>query len=171
MPRGYMSHSRGVASMAAATNAADGRTPIFRSPSAKFRMRNHDRARNADGDAFGSVGEVREQSRSRYDDHTSMVSHRGMRLSTCSFTPLLGEKECGLLCATSPSESSPSLTRARYAGTAGLPGPSQYPARYATPNCHLIDSRASGDNGGFALQPPPKLDGSRFLFCSGGMGG
>ena len=99
-------------------------------------MRNHDRARNADGDAFGSVGEVREQSRSRYDDHTSMVSHRGMRLSTCSFTPLLGEKEC--LCATSQSESSPSLTRARYAGTAGLPGSPQYPARCATPNCHLI---------------------------------
>jgi hypothetical protein len=85
-------------------------------------MLNRDRASNADGDAFGSVGEAREQSRSRYDDHTSIVSHRGMRFSTCSFTPLLGEKECGLLCATSPSESSPSLTRARYAGTAGLPG-------------------------------------------------
>ena len=155
--------------MAAATNAADGRTPIFRSPSAKFRMRNHDRARNADGDAFGSVGEARA-------DPDTMITRRWSAIGGCASAlarshPLLGEKECGLLCATSPSESSPSLTRARYAGTAGLPGPSQYPARYATPNCHLIDSRASGDNGGFALQPPPKLDGSRFLFCSGGMGG
>jgi len=109
-------------------------------------------------------------------DPDTMITRRWSAIGGCASAlarshPLLGEKECGLLCATSPSESSPSLTRARYAGTAGLPGPSQYPARYATPNCHLIDSRASGDNGGFALQPPPKLDGSRFLFCSGGMGG
>jgi len=156
--------------MAAATNAADGEVwishifsfsvwqthysgclitrrefePRYSGARQPIRMRNHDRARNADGDAFGSVGEAREQSRSLYDDHTSIVSHRGMRLSGCSFTRLLGEKECGLLCATSPSESSPSLT-----GHCRLTWPPQYPARHATPNCHLIDSRTSGDNGGF----------------------
>ena len=180
--------------MAAATNAADGsldlvisflrladpllglpdnqrKSPIFRSPSAKYRMRNHDRARNADEMHSGRLARLGSN-----PDPDTMITRRWSAIGGCASAlarshPLLGEKECGLLCATSPSESSPSLTRARYAGTAGLPGPSQYPARYATPNCHLIDSRASGDNGGFALQPPPKLDGSRFLFCSGGMGG
>ena len=76
-------------------------------------------------------------------DPDTMITRRWSAIGGCASAlarshPLLGEKECGLLCATSPSESSPSLTRARYAGTAGLPGPPQYPARCATPNCHLI---------------------------------
>ena len=63
--------------MAATTNAADGRTPIFRSPSAKFRMRNHDRARNADGDAFGSVGEARA-------DPDTMITRRWSAIGGCA---------------------------------------------------------------------------------------
>jgi hypothetical protein len=55
-------------------------------------MRNHDRASNADGDAFG--GRFARLGSNPDPDTmitaTSIVSHLGMRFSGCSFTPLFG---------------------------------------------------------------------------------